>query len=260
MEAGMVVKQSRGFTLVELLVVIGIIAVLISLLLPALNKARRSANTVACLSNIRQIGIALRMYMGEHKQRLPPANVITSGGGLETNNVSINSEPFGLQWLVESKLLPKERSQEQRGVLTCPTRQFALTAFGAGQYFQYAPVWWNHPGMTIGGQTITDPLFTPTLQDLEKRMEFYDSTGKRRLGTKLLVVEAVSHYNEVTLSLPSHERGMNVLRTDGSAVTIPEGASKKVIAGFGFYGRLVTTRPYADSQSWLTWANDQIAR
>ena len=63
--------RSAGFTLVELLVVIGIIALLISILLPALNKARAAANTAYCLSNEHQIGLAVMQYAAQF-QGYPP--------------------------------------------------------------------------------------------------------------------------------------------------------------------------------------------
>jgi prepilin-type N-terminal cleavage/methylation domain-containing protein/prepilin-type processing-associated H-X9-DG protein len=71
-------NKRLGFTLVELLVVIGIIALLISILLPSLNKARQAANTVACLANQRSIGQALAIYVSEFKGALPGSGV-TSG-------------------------------------------------------------------------------------------------------------------------------------------------------------------------------------
>jgi prepilin-type N-terminal cleavage/methylation domain-containing protein/prepilin-type processing-associated H-X9-DG protein len=83
---------ARAFTLVELLVVIGIIALLIAILLPVLGKARESANTVKCAANLRSIGQGIGMYAAEFKQTFPAAylyqgqKVDPGGPGIEDDS------------------------------------------------------------------------------------------------------------------------------------------------------------------------------
>ena len=64
-------KQKSGFTLIELLVVIAIIAVLVAILLPALNAAREMSKSVICLNNLKQIGQATFLYLEDNAERFP---------------------------------------------------------------------------------------------------------------------------------------------------------------------------------------------
>jgi prepilin-type N-terminal cleavage/methylation domain-containing protein/prepilin-type processing-associated H-X9-DG protein len=80
------IVSKRAFTLVELLVVIGIIALLLSILLPVFNRARAQANSVVCLSNLRQLGTAAIMFQDDHHGHVPPCS---------DNQYAAINDPYG---------------------------------------------------------------------------------------------------------------------------------------------------------------------
>jgi prepilin-type N-terminal cleavage/methylation domain-containing protein/prepilin-type processing-associated H-X9-DG protein len=167
------VPGRRAFTLVELLVVIGIIAVLVAILLPALSRARASANTAKCLSNMRNMQVAHWMYVNDHKGRLVQAGL--SHGG------HTSSEPVAwvttLQPYFQDHLLhrcPADHSPHWPGQGTpvpgTAPQQFRRTSYGINNFLDHHLCPWGGPYLKIN--QVRSPAATVQFVEMTEVGEF----------------------------------------------------------------------------------------
>jgi prepilin-type N-terminal cleavage/methylation domain-containing protein/prepilin-type processing-associated H-X9-DG protein len=190
----------RGFTLVELLVVIGIIAVLISILLPALNKARESARTVACLSNLRQMGNGSAMYAASNKGYLPYVN--TGIGAIGEFNSTTNKPAnwtdmqtfacwfWALDPYIGAKANPNNPVTGNRAlsrVKQCPSdydnlqevEQFSVRSYKMNSHLRGNVGTWASPVFTYGRLT--------KIKQTDKVVLIGDSIGFTEMGSQVKI-------------------------------------------------------------------------
>lgn len=219
-------RSHRGFTLVELLVVIGIIGLLISILLPSLSRAREFAKRAKCLSNVRQVGIAMTVYANQNNQKLP----MHHGGG---------------SWLWDIPIETRDmlvRDGGIRDILYCPSAEdrnvddlwtYAPGSYAVTGYFFLHKRYPGHPG------TPSQPGAWPTnVPRTMVQAEFVDKLTMTRAAERPFVLDATlsqrgNFYNVIGgyKKLPdntnhikdndSKPQGGHILYLDGHAAWTP---------------------------------------
>ena len=209
----------RAFTLVELLVVIAILAILAALLLPAMAAAKAKANRAVCLSNLRQVGVAIRIYANDSNGEIPygpKAGAFTSpmdlypSTGAPTSLISLGTgAPVGLGLLLSQQLAAQPK------VLFCPGSDQLLDAdtqlTNVGVRQALCSYYYRHAGNTqmFGSPTLTPPKL--------------DDLGNNRNGmplralvidTQFLCPPGMATYG-ILPSTHHQQRAVNILYSDG---------------------------------------------
>ena len=221
-------NRKFGFTLVELLVVIGIIAILMSILIPTLSRARQTAFSLKCLSNLRQLGLAFQMYSSANKMYLPYPTTAMLGGG----------DPDQYLWFIalDPYLASNTKGQDLRT---------GVAANRTYKAYKQCPVWESFLGDKTTGAQNTQKEFARTYKmNTHLRHNnpawYAKITEVRRSAEFVLLGDAVSldltgpidnqwesgqfsmEVNDISQANPAlrHRNMANILFVDGHAASI----------------------------------------
>jgi prepilin-type N-terminal cleavage/methylation domain-containing protein/prepilin-type processing-associated H-X9-DG protein len=236
-------RGSAAFTLVELLVVIGIIAVLISILLPTLGRAREAARSTKCLNNMRQITIAVISFAGEHKGWMPgragsgitkldPSTGEPKGGGTAQDG------PSG-DWIAWNRRLDPVTGIDSGAA----ARDQNITFSALAPYLGVKPKYHTSPAEANQISEKLDELYRCPSDNLQQRNKWQQDTTKARYDYSYAVNDLF--FNPI--------QGAD---TTDYTTALPVGAPKGQRNGFVFNGKINSIRQ--PSEKFMLVCQDEI--
>ena len=250
------VQKNRNFTLIELLVVIAIIAILASMLLPALGKARSAAYTANCLANLKQIGTGMMLYVQDYDEYYAP-NYVNGG----TNNY----------WRWTTRLVKDYKISGS--VFICPARadhpvggvssNLALwkraktLAAASNAYFWGFPSY-GYNAFYIGSNWFGDrlPAKLSSIRHASSTIMFGESASAERNDScytdagSYLIYPYPYAPGSGPIVRPAHERKCNISWADGHASTLKATSANPEIAKAGLYSISLLGRGTDSSNKW----------
>ncbi|MGA2501478.1 MAG: prepilin-type N-terminal cleavage/methylation domain-containing protein [Tepidisphaeraceae bacterium] len=203
--------RRRAFSLVELLVVIAIVAILIAILLPSINQARNQANCTVCLNNLRQIGMAVNVYIHDHDD-LPPSVIITpTKSNAPTGMMLMASRSTGLMVL-------SRQGDFSRRNLACPE---GWASGGTSE-------WYDSMGINASGVAYMDYAYWagrfPPQDDFDVRYASFKYSIREK-AIKILATDIVVELATGASLLPLTGAGNHASNHDGrpSVITQTDG-------------------------------------
>jgi len=222
----------RAFTLIELLVVIAIIAILAAILFPVFSQAKEAAKKTACLSNGRQIGIGLMMYLGDNDDKYPQEHPSTSNPVVDDSDAQLEGIDFGSPF---DKILPYVASHDtsKTQLYICPTDPdpHGLTLLDtAGNCIGSNPLA-PPPGplssfilnayylFGLTESQITEPARSVYIS--ERRSSFCDVHYHPWLQETEIPASPTDSINPVSIAFDRHTKGTNGIYAEGHAKWSP---------------------------------------
>jgi prepilin-type N-terminal cleavage/methylation domain-containing protein len=185
-----ILKHKKAFTLIELLVVIAIIAILAALLLPALAAAKRKAQRISCVNDLKQVGLAFRMWEGDNGDRYPMAVSTIKNGAMETVYSALSTTPAKYDLLTVFSCMSNEINTPK--ILFCPADN---GVWGANLPRTQATNWITFDPTITGGQLAFTYLSYFVCGDAFESYPQMIMDGDRNIGTASTLATTANNTN-----------------------------------------------------------------